>query len=89
VIGFRRFSQQMLFSRKMFSFRERNIDAKMVNRYEYSQEAIDWASRCPAGNNEVIEIRQVQEFADFPPDVQKAAERFPEMQTQSKQSKLP
>jgi len=24
-------------------------------------EAIEWASRCPAGDNEVIEIRQVQE----------------------------
>jgi hypothetical protein len=36
------------------------------------QEAIEWASRCPASENEVIEIRQVQEFADFPADVQKA-----------------
>jgi hypothetical protein len=37
------------------------------------QEAIEWAMRCPASANEVIEIRQVQEFADFPADVQKAA----------------
>jgi hypothetical protein len=44
------------------------------------QEAIEWASRCPAGDNETIEIRQVQEFDDFPPDVQKAAEGFPELQ---------
>jgi hypothetical protein len=29
------------------------------------EEAIEWASRCPASENEVIEIRQVQEFADF------------------------
>ena len=36
------------------------------------EEAIAWASRCPAGENEVIEVRQVQEFADFPPDVQEA-----------------
>lgn len=35
-------------------------------------EAIEWASRCPASDNEVIEIRQVQEFADFPADVQAA-----------------
>jgi hypothetical protein len=35
-------------------------------------EAIEWAKRCPASENELIEIRQVQEFADFPPDVQKA-----------------
>jgi hypothetical protein len=37
------------------------------------QEAIEWASRCPASENEIIEIRQVQELADFPADVQKAA----------------
>lgn len=44
------------------------------------EEAIEWASRCPASENEVIEIRQVQELADFPPDVQKAAAGLPEMQ---------
>ena len=48
------------------------------------QEAIEWASRCPASENEVIEIRQVQELSDFPDDVQKAAEKFTEMQTQSR-----
>jgi hypothetical protein len=39
-------------------------------------EAIAWASRCPAGDNEVIEVRQVQEMADFSPEVRKAAEGF-------------
>lgn len=29
-------------------------------------EAIAWASRCPAADNEVIEVRQVQEIDDFP-----------------------
>src|ERR1700761_1121808 len=43
-------------------------------------EAIAWAKRCPASNNEVIEIRQVQEMADFPPDVQQAAAGFNELQ---------
>ena len=37
------------------------------------EEAIEWASRCPASDNEVIEVRQVQEFDDFPPDVQAVA----------------
>jgi hypothetical protein len=37
------------------------------------EEAIEWAKRCPAGGDCVIEVRQVQELADFPPDVQKAA----------------
>src|SRR5512145_1684458 len=49
------------------------------------EEAIEWARRCPASDNEVIEIRQVQEFSDFPADVQKAAAGFPEMQAQSSQ----
>ena len=44
------------------------------------EEAIEWAKRCPASTNEVIEIRQVQEFADFPADVQKAAVGFEDMQ---------
>lgn len=35
-------------------------------------EAVEWARRCPARGNEVIEVRQVQEMADFPEDVQKA-----------------
>ena len=35
-------------------------------------EAIEWAKRCPALGNEVIEVRQVQEMADFPPELQKA-----------------
>jgi hypothetical protein len=43
-------------------------------------EAIEWAKKCPAGDNEIIEIRQVQEMEDFPADVQKAAAGFSEMQ---------
>ncbi|MEJ0059902.1 MAG: YciI family protein [Terricaulis sp.] len=42
-------------------------------------EAIEWASRCPGGENEVIEVRQVQEMSDFPADVQEAAAGFEEM----------
>lgn len=49
------------------------------------QEAIDWASRCPASENEVIEIRQVQEMSDFPDDVQQAAAGFSELQAAAKQ----
>ncbi len=51
------------------------------------EEAIEWASRCPASDNEVIEVRQVQEMSDFPADVQKAAAKFTEMQAESKPRK--
>jgi hypothetical protein len=47
------------------------------------EEAIQWASRCPASANETIEIRQVMEMSDFPADVQKVSEGFTEMQTRS------
>ena len=43
-------------------------------------EAIAWAKKCPASENEIIEIRQVQEMADFPPDVAKAVAGFNELQ---------
>ena len=48
-------------------------------------EAIEWTKRCPASENEVVEVRQVQEVSDFPAHVQKALDGFPEMQTQSGQ----
>jgi hypothetical protein len=48
------------------------------------EEAIEWASRCPGGDNEVIEIRQVQELSDFPADIQEVAGKFPEMQAQQR-----
>jgi hypothetical protein len=38
-------------------------------------EAIEWASRCPASENEVIEVRQVQEMSDFPSEIQTVVER--------------
>jgi hypothetical protein len=37
------------------------------------EEAIEWASRAPMSDNEMIEIRQVHEMSEFPPEVQQAA----------------
>lgn len=48
------------------------------------EEAIAWAMRCPASDNEIIEVRQVQEMADFPEDVQQAAAGFDEMQRRAR-----
>ena len=49
-------------------------------------EALEWAKRAPMSENEIIELRQVQDFADYPPDVQKAAEGFKELQEQAGQN---
>jgi hypothetical protein len=43
------------------------------------EEAIEWAKRAPMGDNEIIEVRQVQEMEDFPADVKAAAAGFEEM----------
>jgi hypothetical protein len=43
------------------------------------EEAIEWARRCPASENDMIEIRRVFEMSEFPEDVQKAAEGFGEL----------
>jgi hypothetical protein len=47
------------------------------------EEAVEWASRCPASDNEIIELRQVMEMSEFPADVQHAASGFSELPGQS------
>jgi hypothetical protein len=37
-------------------------------------EAIEWARRIPAAEDDIVEVRQVFEMTDFPADVQAAAE---------------
>ena len=50
------------------------------------EEALEWAKRAPMSDNEIIEVRQVQEMADYPPDVQEAAAGFEEMQAQARRT---
>ena len=45
-------------------------------------EAVEWAKRAPMPDNEIVEVRQVQEFEDFPADVQKAAANEPALRAQ-------
>jgi len=40
------------------------------------EEAIEWAKRAPMSDDCIIEVRQIQEIADFPEEVRKAAEGF-------------
>jgi hypothetical protein len=42
-------------------------------------EAIGWAKRCPAGPNEIIEVRQVQEMDEFPADVKGVLDGYQDM----------
>lgn len=43
------------------------------------EEAVEWARRAPMADDEIIEVRRVQEMADFPDDVREAASGFDEM----------
>jgi hypothetical protein len=35
------------------------------------EEALEWASRIPGSDNEMVEVRQMMEITDFPAEVQK------------------
>ena len=43
-------------------------------QFKSKEEAVAWAKRVPAADGDVIEVRQVFDMADFPADVQKAAD---------------
>ncbi len=45
--------------------------------------AVAWAARCLASQNDVIEVRQVQEMADFPADFQEEVAKFSGLPGQS------
>ena len=44
------------------------------------EEAIEWAKRVPVSENEIVEVRQMQEMADFTPEIQKAASKLVDLQ---------
>lgn len=49
------------------------------------EEAIEWAKRCPASSNEVIEVRRVMAMEDFSEDVEKAAAGYTELKEKAAQ----
>ncbi len=40
------------------------------------EEAVEWARKAPMGDNEIIEVRQVHAFEDYPEDVQEKVGDF-------------
>lgn len=45
------------------------------------EEAIAWARKCPGSPNEIVEIRQVHEIADYSPEVQEILAGFGDLKT--------
>jgi hypothetical protein len=50
------------------------IDGSEMIRANSKKAAVAWARRCPASDGDGIEVRKVFEMADFPVDVQTAAD---------------
>ena len=50
------------------------------------EEAVEWATRCPLAEGDMIEVRQVAEMSDFPDDVAAAAQLSQEPPAQTKAS---
>jgi hypothetical protein len=62
-----------------FSEAKEVIGGYWMIQVKSKEEAVEWASRCPGSDNETIELRQVQEMADFPADIQEAVAGFTEL----------
>jgi len=62
-----------------FSEAKEVIGGYWMIQVKSKEEAAEWASRCPAAETDIIELRQVMEMADFPPDVKEAVAGFPDL----------
>jgi len=52
-------------------------------------EAIDWAKKIPGDENMMVEIRQIQEWEDFTPEVQAAAKNEPALRDAMEKNRRP
>ncbi len=66
------FSQSTaMVSRGPFAAAKETLGGFWMIRAKSLDEAIEWASRAPMSDGDVIEVRQVQETEDFPAEVRK------------------
>ncbi len=56
-----------------FSESKELIGGYWIIQVHSKDEAVEWARRAPMLDGDMIEVRQVQELSEFPPDVQAAA----------------
>ena len=68
-----------------FSEAKEVIGGYWMIQVKSKEEAIEWAKRCPASPNEVIEVRQVMEMEDFTGDAKKAAVGYSELKDKAAQ----
>ena len=56
-----------------FSESKELIGGYWIIQVRSKDEAVEWARRAPMQDGDMIEVRQVQEMSEFPPDVRAAA----------------
>ena len=62
---------QRIFTDGPFAEAKEVIAGFWMIQVKSKEEAIEWAKRCPLPENGLMEIRQVFENCDFPPELQK------------------
>ena len=62
-----------------FSEAKECVGGYWMIQVQSKEEAIEWAKRAPMSDNEIIEVRRVQEMADFSPEVRAAAAGLEEL----------
>lgn len=56
-----------------FSESKEVIGGYWIIQVKSKEEAVAWATRCPAADGDMVEVRQVYEMSDFPEAIQEAA----------------
>jgi len=56
-----------------FSEAKEVIGGYWLIQVKSKDDAVEWATRCPGADGDIIELRQVYEMSDFPEEVQEAA----------------
>ncbi|HYB96061.1 MAG TPA: YciI family protein [Vicinamibacterales bacterium] len=62
-----------------FAEAKETIGGYWIIQVKSKEEAIEWAKRAPMSDNELIEVRQIQEMADFPAEIQAAVTGFEDL----------
>src|SRR5580700_3317662 len=59
-----------------FTEAKESIGGYWIIQVKSKEESIEWASRVPFLGEETVEIRQIHEMTDFPPEIQEGAHKI-------------
>jgi hypothetical protein len=59
-----------------FTEAKESIGGYWIIQVKSKEEAIEWASRVPFLGEETVEVRQIHEMTEFPPEIQEVAKKI-------------